>query len=112
MGNVKVVNFRSVPKGSLLGFLNIFIESVGMEIYDLTVFQKDGRRWFNLPTREYEDKESGEKKYARRVHFPDETYYNAFMEAVRNAFDDYCHEQAKLNEPVQQLEEPDKDLPF
>jgi len=92
-GNLKVIAYKPINRGKLVGFLDVFIPSVGIEIYGLTAFESDGRRWFNLPSREYEDKDTGQKKYSPIMRFPNEAYYNAFMNALRKEFDAYCMKQ-------------------
>lgn len=95
--NLKVINYIPVNKGKLLGRIDIFIQSIGLEIYDLTIFQDGGKRWFNLPQRDYVDKETGERRWIGTMRFPNELFYKAFMEALRKEFDRYCEEKSGIN---------------
>jgi len=48
---------------------------------------KEGRRWVNMPQREYQDRETGEKKYANSVKIPDQEHYKAFQKMAKEAID-------------------------
>lgn len=72
-------------KGTLLGFADIFVPKWGVEIYGLTYHQKDGKRWVNFPSREYE--KDGEKKHMSYFRFPEPGHYNLFCEKVKEAIE-------------------------
>ena len=52
---------------------------------------KDGRRWLNLPNKEYKDKD-GETKYQPIIRFRDKDHYNKFCEIAKEAVDVWCAE--------------------
>lgn len=123
--DIKISRFRkNTRQGSyLLGWFNVYFPAIDLDIEGFTAYHKNGQKWFNLPSREYVDKDSGEKKYPNTMRFPDELTYRAFMEALRKAFDRFCMEQAgpSAHEP-QPPQEPeqyaadnfkqDEELPF
>ena len=82
---IKCIKYKSYVKGTLLGFADIFVPKWGVEIYGLTYHQKDGKRWVNFPSREYE--KDGEKKHAPYFKFPDNSNYNIFCEKVKEAIE-------------------------
>jgi hypothetical protein len=89
---IKITNFKRLDKGALLGFVSIEMLHNTQEIRDLTVFRKDGRMWFNLPQREYKNKD-GETKYYSLVGYSDKGRYEAFMVALHEAFKEYLVEE-------------------
>jgi hypothetical protein len=108
---IECLEFRSCEKGSLRGFANLFISNYGMEIYGCTLYMKNGRRWVNLPTREYTDPATGEKKYVSVVRFRDKKQYDAFSEAAKVAIDKWCKEKSQGLGDFS--EEPDlEEVPF
>lgn len=109
---IEVLKFRSHTKGALLGFADIFIDKTGMEIYGCTMYQKDGRRWVNLPQKEYE--ENGEKKYAPVVRFRNKAHQTAFQDQALDAIDEWCAQNAasvQEEEPPEAFQE-EEGIPF
>jgi hypothetical protein len=88
---IKCTNYKSYNKGSLLGFADLLITewAGGIEIPGCKLFQKDGRRWLQLPSREYKDDE-GNIKYAPLFHFRDKEVWQKFMEEAKRAVEEYC----------------------
>lgn len=112
---IECINFRTQTSGALLGFADFFVPKMGLEIKGCTLFQKNGRRWLNLPSKEYE--KDGEKKYAPIVKFREKEHQEAFATAAIKAIDDFCATQAaSAHEPPSQgnsqYSEPDEPLPF
>ena len=107
---IECIKFKSHVKGALLGFADFRLPKMGIEIYGCSVHQKNGRRWVNLPSREYEN-ELGEKKYASYVRFVESSHYSAFIEQALKAIDEYCKEQnAAVPEPEPVFN--DEEVPF
>lgn len=88
---LKCIKYNPYAKGTLLGFADIFVPKWGVEIYGLTYHEKDGKRWVNFPSREYE--KDGEKKRMSYFRFPDSGHYTLFCEKVKVAI------ETKINEP-------------
>ena len=94
---VKCIKYKSYVKGTLLGFADIFVPKWGVEIYSLTYHQKDGKRWVNFPSREFEIE--GEKKRMSYFRFPDSGHYTLFCEKVKEAIETKIKEtQGKKND--------------
>lgn len=117
---LKILQFREL-KGSttkLKGFMNIYLPQIGMEIYDFSVFNDNGRIWFSFPSKEYVDKESGEKKWANRIRFPDKVIYNTFLASLEKAFQEFMSSNSSPSVKKAPVPEPentfnyDDDLPF
>ncbi len=75
---IECMNFKPHKAGSLLGFANLFIEEIGLELYGCTMHEKDDSKWINLPSREYID-QNGDKKYINIVRFRERSHYNEFV---------------------------------
>jgi len=65
------------------------------EIYGCTLYMKDGKRWVNLPSREYKDSATGESKYVSVVRFRNKKQHDTFSEAAKAAIDEWCKKKAQ-----------------
>lgn len=91
---IKCIKYRPINKGNCLGSVDIEVGKWKLQMFNLTLHQKDGRRWINPPSRKYEDKETGETKYAWCWKFPDPNDYKVFCEKVKEAVDEHAKETA------------------
>jgi hypothetical protein len=60
---LEIVKFRLCNKNTLRGFLSVRMTGVGLEIRDVSLHEKNGKKWLAMPSRPYEDSE-GNRKYA------------------------------------------------
>jgi hypothetical protein len=100
---IECLEFRSYVKGSMLGFANFYVPKMGLEIYGCSLWQKDGSRWVNLPSREYKDKE-GNTKFSPALRFRDKEHYEGFINAAKEAIDVWIKANPSAHkepEPVQ-----------
>ena len=74
----KIIDVKPIRKNTLHAFFTL--ESGPMTIEGWTYHVKNDKSWVNPPSREYADKETGLKKYAPIVRFPDKDRYWAFQE--------------------------------
>lgn len=105
---IECTEFRIHQSGALQGFANFRIEKMGIEIFGCGVFMKDGRRWLSLPSREYEDPQSGEKKYAPIMKFIENKHQEFFCKTALQVMDEWCEKQQQ--EPESDPDE--EELPF
>lgn len=89
---MKITKLRPCNKGALRAFFNLEIEKMGIEIRDMALYQKDGRFWVNLPSREFEV--DGEKKWAPLIRFTKDSVYKTFREKACEAALAYVNENA------------------
>ena len=108
---IECIDFRSHVKGSLQGFANLWIPKMGLEIFGCTLHMKDGKRWLNLPSREYVDKETGETKYMSVIRFRDKDHHTIFSERAKRAIDEWCVRNAKNEAEVKSGPE-EEEVPF
>ena len=103
--SVECMEFKPHANKNLLGFANFWVPKMGLEIYGCSLHEKEGRRWINLPSREYKDNE-GVTKYMPVIRFRDKDHYSAFMDACKRAIDEWSaanlsqSEAPKAVEPV------------
>ena len=105
---IECTEFRAHEKGTLQGFANFWVPKMGLEIYGCALHMKDGRRWLNLPSREYKD-DLGEIKYMNIIRFRDKYHYVKFGEAAKKAIDEWCAKNA--SSPMVK-DDPNEECPF
>lgn len=88
---IECMRYHAVNQGTLLGYADFYIPKTGQEIYGCQLHQKEGRRWINVPSREYKN-ELGEKKYAPFMRYREKTHMEAFLEACKKAIEKKCAE--------------------
>ncbi len=108
---IECIRFKSHVKGSLQGFADFYVEKWGCELTGCSLYMKDGRRWVNLPSKEYQN-EQGETKYAPVIRFRKKEHFEAFVNACKKAIDDYCAKQPVEEKPKDQPFFDDSDCPF
>jgi hypothetical protein len=86
----KIVDEKSLNKNTLRG---VFALMVGpLKIEGWTYHVKGEKFWVNSPSKEYVDRETGEKKYQPIVRIPDKNRYWAFQnwakEQLEGVFDE------------------------
>lgn len=104
---IECLKFQSVNKGSFLGYADLYIPKTGLEIYGCQLFQKDGKRWINMPAREYTN-DQGEKKFAPYIRYREPAHKDLFTEFALKAIEKKCAEMANQSVAVTPME----DVPF
>lgn len=84
---IECVLYKELNKGTLKGIADIFVSNWKLNIFGVTVHEKDGAKWISFPSRPYVDKESGEKKFAPTMRFTERAHFNDFTKAVINAIE-------------------------
>jgi hypothetical protein len=88
---VKCQSFRSFQRNTLFGFAEILVEEIGLRIKDVTVFEKNGKRWVGLPAKpQLKDgmavkDEAGKPQYFSILEFANREISDAFSVAVIRA---------------------------
>jgi hypothetical protein len=77
---ILVTNVRKLSKGSLRGFFDLELPS-GIKLNGCQLFEKDGRRWIGLPSKEWV-KPDGSKSWVPIVEIPDRADRDKFNAAV------------------------------
>ena len=85
---VEIQKFKAYTRNTLRGFLTIRLTGIGLEIRDLTLHEKNGKRWVSLPAKPYE-KEDGSQGWSYIIKFYNEERGRQFQKAVLEALDKY-----------------------
>lgn len=102
--SIECLKFQSVNKGVLVGFADFYLPKSGIEIYGCQLFQKDGRRWINMPSREYTN-DQGEKKYMPYIRFRESSHKDLFNDLALKAIEKKCAETQTAAPSASLLEE-------
>jgi hypothetical protein len=110
---VECLKFTSSNKeGGFLGFTNLWIPKMGLEIYGCTVYRnkKTGHRFLKFPAKEGKDKE-GNTTWFEQVRFREKDHQAAFQKLALDAIDKWC---AANQEQIQyqDRQQKDEDVPF
>lgn len=104
---IECTNFKSINQGNCIGFADIYIDKWGIEIFGISLYQKEGHRWINFPSKMYE--KDGEKKWLPYFRFKDRSVYDQFCTAVKKAIDKKAQEM-KESSSYDKLNQ--EDIPF
>lgn len=106
---IECLKYKPVNKGAIQGVADFKIVKWNLEIRGCAIFMKNGRRWINMPNKEFETPEGG-KGYAPFVKFTDSSMMDRFTTEALKSLDKYCAE----NSPsvFEQEESIQEDLPF
>lgn len=89
---IECIRYYSVNKGALMGKADLFLPNCGMEIFGCLLFQKNGRKWVNLPSKEYTD-QNGEKKYSPLLRFRNQKVFEEFVKQAVKVIEDKCQRE-------------------
>jgi len=106
---IECVKYTPVNKNTCLGMATIYVQKWDMEIYGISLHQKDGKRWINFPSRMYE--KDGQKKYLSYFRFRNADNYKKFCEAVKEAIEKHAATQDQYSEPMGEDKESEE-VPF
>lgn len=97
-----IKNYRPINKGCLQACFDVFIDEWGMTIRDCCLFEKEGRKWINLPSRQYQSKEGTTKNFD----------YIVFEKERKERFQKACLEKISSGQVQQTVKETNEVLPF
>lgn len=100
------MRFKSIAKGSLLGFADVYIPKWGIEIFGISLHMKDGKRWVNFPSKDMKN-DAGETKYFPHLRFREKAHMEEFSKRVKEAIEKHCGEM-----PQEANILPQEELPF
>lgn len=84
---IEARNFKSLRKGETLqGFLELQLPS-GLILHDVTLHERDGKRWVGLPARSYIGAD-GVAHRQRLIEFSNKEAYARFQKAALSAVDE------------------------
>lgn len=84
--SIEVLKFTPYRKGFLLGFADVYVPKMGLEIHGMSLAEKNGKRWVNMPSKEFKD-DKGETKYAPIMKFRDKDLNTRFCATALEAIE-------------------------
>lgn len=104
---MKILSYKPIAKGFLLGICNVELPS-GMEVREVTIFQKGDNRWISFPSRKYQ--KDGKDQFFPLIRL-DAEKMKKFQTQLLDALDTWISDNPIIApaESKQQLEE---ELPF
>lgn len=106
---MKIKNYRSVNKGALKGFATIFVDKWGIEISDMGIFEKEGKKWISFPQKTYE--KDGKTCYFPYIKFIDASIMKRFTDEVLRELDAWISANPVLA-PQEHKDKLEEELPF
>lgn len=110
---IEIMDYRPINKGYLLGVVNIKIKDWhNFIIRRIKVFDKQGNRWINMPSEEYE--KDGKKQYFALNAFEDPKLQMSFQNKFFNALETYLSKtqpQQNTQNSVESVSQ-ENELPF
>jgi hypothetical protein len=110
----KITDTKSMNRNTLRGVFSLLVGP--MKIEGFTFHQKGEKSWIGFPSKEYTDKESGEKKYWPIIRIEDKDRYWKFQDwckkQLKGVFD--APQESEPPEPTEQItgDQGDGDAPF
>jgi hypothetical protein len=114
--------FRPFRKNSLCGFASILIAELGLRIKDVTIFEKNAKRWAGLPAKpQVRDgilvkTSDGKLEYFSILEFRSREISDAFSAAVIRAVLEFApsafHETAETSTAKAKPKELEDEIPF
>jgi hypothetical protein len=90
---IRITKFREHKEGTLVGFVNILLTSLGLEFKDAAIHKKDRPRWLSIRCKSRRNQQRA-ARLSRYFRF-DEGAYGAFEAEILAALDEYLiqHDQ-------------------
>jgi len=92
---IECMRFNTINKGFCVGFADIKIpEFNNMEIYGMTLYEKERRRWVGFPSKQYE--KDGVTKYSPYFRFPEKEDYDNFCSETKKAIESKIADESNV----------------
>lgn len=106
---IEIENIEAIHKGKLLAKCTVHIPSWKMRLQNVMVFEEGAKRWVNMPTHVFENRE-GETIYQELISFDSSDITRRFKAQVKKAVDEYLAKNPDMEpEPVVK---GDEEVPF
>lgn len=92
---IEIVDFKPYVKNTFQGFLTIRLTSVGLEIRDVALHQRNGKQWLQLPAKPYR-KSGGGQGWSYFLSFYKKETFNKFQDVALKALQGF-RGQARRN---------------
>jgi hypothetical protein len=88
---MKIIQYKPIDKGHTKGYITLFVPAWGLNIYNITLYEKDGKKWISFPSKSYE--KDGTTKWFSYLRFENQEHMAKFSNEVLKALDDYLAKQ-------------------
>ncbi len=99
---MEIMNFKQINRGCLIARFDVRIPSWGLTIRGCSYFEKDGKRWFGMPSSRIENKDGSVKNYEHIL----------FDKGTRMRLDTACLEKIKSGQYQTKQEQHENKIPF
>lgn len=86
--SVEITQFKRFEKNTLKGFLTVRLPGIGLEIRDICLHEKNGKKWLQLPSKPHQ-KQDGSQSWSFILTFFDQQKGDQFQAAALKALDQY-----------------------
>ena len=86
--SIEIADFKAYTKNTLRGFLTVRMTTVGLEIRDIALHERNGERWLQLPAKPFK-KPDGKQGWSYILSFYEKQNYKKFQEVTLKALDAY-----------------------
>jgi hypothetical protein len=90
---IECKRYKEIKKGTFIGYADLTLSEIGIEVFGCTLHQKDEKRWVNLPSRTYKDL-TGTDKHAPIIRFSDPSKFREFCICAKESVDNYIKQEA------------------
>ena len=104
---IEILKFEMVNKGAMIARFNVKMHKWGgLIIKECSLFESNGKKWINLPSRQYEV--DGKKKYASYLQYEDRGLDDKFKESIMHAAEEHKQKMVPMSFAVS----PNEEVPF
>lgn len=109
---IEIVSYEPANQGKKIGYIDIRLPKIGMNLRRIAHFQNVDRRWVNFPTIA-KDLPNGQKMYLPYADFIQQTHNSEFLGQLYEAMMDYCKKHGiKFPDPLDLSGSLGDELPF
>jgi|GEM_PF-1580452 len=107
---IEILNLEVLNKGALVAKFNAKMHKLGgLIIRECTLFESNGKKWINLPSKQYE--KDGKTKYFSYLAYEDRAMDEKFKEKIMSAALEQLKKQGSEKQQEEIIEDVG-DLPF
>lgn len=92
--HIECKRYKAINKGTFVGYADLFLPEIGIEIFGCTLHQKDEKRWVNLPSKSFKTNK-GVDKFSPIVRFKDPSAFKDFCICAKESIDNFMKSQGE-----------------
>lgn len=99
---IEITRYQPHKKGSMVAIIDVYLPKIDMHLREIRLVQKDGKTWFNFPSKCNESPD-GTKKWVPFFEYGSKETNDRFHRAMGDALERYAQQAPK---------EENEELPF